>query len=181
MQITEAVAPAHSAQLSGSLHRCSLEIRIWAVQGHCAPHCKTQGPIPSNDHHPTFQGVSHEENFLQLLLECGSVLRALACSIPQGVSLRPQPTEAAGDGMSSCLRLPQKKARKILIHASYPVLCYRCCHQVACFFFFFNFQKEIKQLLLNALWLGVDISDTSQRTVYCHCDLITPLFCSQTC
>lgn len=39
------------------------------------------------------------------------------------------------------------------------------------FFIIFDFQEEIKQLVLDALWLWVDISDTS---VYYHCDPITP-------
>lgn len=133
MQVTGAVAHPQSAHLPGNLHRCFLAMRIWTIQGHCAPHSKTQDLIPSNDHDPRLKWESCGGDLLQLFFDCGSVLGALACSAPQGVSLRPQPTEAAGDGISSWLRLPQITARKLLIHASHPALCYRCCHHMACF------------------------------------------------
>lgn len=42
---------------------------------------------------------------------------------------------AAGDGTSVWLRLPQIAARKLLIHASHPAPCCRCCHHMACFLF----------------------------------------------
>lgn len=59
----------------------------------------------------------------------------LPFSTAQGVTLRPQPTEAEGDSTCVRLRLPQKAARKPLIHASHPALCCRCCRHMACFLF----------------------------------------------
>lgn len=80
-----------------------------------------------------FNEKAMEETFSSSFLTVAQCWGLWLCSAPQGVSLRPQPTEAAGDGISSWLRLPQITARKLLIHASHPALCYRCCHHMACF------------------------------------------------
>lgn len=105
-------------------------------------------PIPPKDHRPTLQGESCEGDRLQLLPDCGSMRGALAFSIPQGVSLRPQLPEAAGDGTSSWLRVPQITARKLLIHASHPALCCRCCHHMACFLFLISRKKPSSCFLM---------------------------------
>lgn len=78
MQFSEAVAHLHSAQLSANLWRSGSEqFKVTVL------HIARQGPIPSNDHRPTLQGASCGGDFLQLLLDCGSVMGALAAVLLQ--------------------------------------------------------------------------------------------------